>query len=1105
MKSYCTELRRGTQSYTEKSLCATLWFSVILCVTTPASSQSLETILQQGHELAVISVATSPDSDYVATGSRDKSAKLWQLSTGREVRSFLGHDFSITALQFTHDGKTLVTGSNDKTVKLWDVSTGEELASVNVNYRVTSIAIDPTSRFVFIGGYQTEYVGKAYAWDDSVVVIDLKSKRPVKKVSADPDKGLGYGTGVAISADGNLLAVGEDNRVAKVYRTSDWQEVHKFEYTEGTCGGCGTRVVFSPDSRHLYMVSHNGPLKKYKLSDGTLEKTYIDKIENITSIKLSPDGKLIGLGTKEKTICIDEASGKTVAEKSSVEDVEIHEIAFTNNGKELLISSDDNTLHRWNFLINKEGQALTGILNMRDKGGLNYDPNSYWESDIAKYVRFKNNILLSRDGKTLIKGKFGKKVKRWDVASGKTVMEYVGHNKSVLAYDLSRDGKKLVTGGGDGRIILWDTETGDSLRVITSYREPIFDIHFNGDESKVLTASWDASMKIHDLQSSVLEHYFDFKEYSAYNAIWHPNDLYVFTARLDHKVEMWEIDTKTVVRNFIGHTDVVSSMVISPDQKSLMTASWDGTIRIWDIGNGLMSKKLVGHHGPAHVAIYSPDGRSVYSGGADRSIRMWDLTTSKVVKTFNGHHAEVTSLQISPDEKMLISHGVDGVTKFWDLTSGKEFFEHLHFGDKDWMVKNPEGYFNATDAAREHIHFVDGLKTYAVDQFFEEYYRPDLLPKIFQDRGGSKDDSKGGLQGKLHSSPPPTLKVAFVPGQEAGKGDLYVRLTDEGGGVENLKIYHNGKSLPIDRSQLQMPTAKQPTTTYKLGVTVVGGTNVFTASASNKDKVEATSPAAEFTSDQVTKNSVCYLVAVGINQYKNPKMALTYARPDAESFIQVMEQKGALFKNVELHTLYDQEASRTNILKKLDELSAKVHPEDVFVFYYAGHGSMVDNQFYFIPTESLRLYDASSLKTDAIEATILQDKLKNIRALKQLIIMDACQSGGSVELLATRGATEEKAIAQLSRSAGIHIMASAGSDQFATEFAELGHGLFTYLLLKALQGDADGAPKDGKVTIYELKSYLDDQVPEMTRKLKGKPQYPYTFSRGQDFPVAVEK
>lgn len=1078
---------------------------VLVVVATATNAQTFETILQQGHELAVVSVATSPDSNYVATGSRDKSAKLWEIGTGREVRSFLGHDFSVTAMAFANSGKMLVTGSTDKTIKLWEVSTGEELASILVNYRVTSLVVDPTSRFAFVGGYQTEYVGRAYNWDDSVVVIDLKSKRVIKKIDANPDKGVGYGTGVAISPDGKFLAVGEDNRIARVYQAFDWKQVHKFDFTQGSCGGCGTRVAFSPDSKHIYMVSHNGPLKKYSLSAGTLEKVYVENVDDLTGFSISPDGKTIAVATEKDATCIDEATGKVIFETKAAEKGAFHHLAFTNNGKNLLLTSDDNQLHEWNIETKKELRQFTGILNMRDKGGLNYDPNFYWQSNIAKFVRFKNNILLSRDGKTMIKGKFGTKVKRWDVASGKTVMEYVGHKKAVLAYDLSKDGKRLVTGGGDGKIILWDLETGDSLKSISSYREPIFDIHFNSDETQVLTSSWDATMKIHDLETTALEHYFEFENNSAYNVLFHPNDLYVFSARLDNSVQMWEIDTHTAVRTFIGHKDVVSSLVMSPDQKSLLTASWDGSLRIWDIGTGLMTRKLVDHHGPAHVATFSPDGKYIYSGGADREIRMWDATTSKVVKLFNGHRAEVTSLRISPDEKMLISHSVDGVTKFWDLTSGREFFEHIHFGDKEWLVKNPDGYFNGTEAAREHIHFVDGMKTYAVDQFFEEYYRPDLLPKIFQNRGGNKDESKGGIQGRLQSSPPPLLKVALVPLQEAGKGELYVRITDAGAGVENLKIFHNGKSLAIDRTQLQLPNAKQPTSTYKLPVTLVGGNNVFTATASNSDKVEATSPAVEYISEVATRSSVCYLLAVGINQYKNPRMALTYARPDAQSFIEVMEKKGTLFKNVELHTLYDQEASRANILKKLDELSSKIHPEDVFVFYYAGHGSMVDNAFYFIPSESLRLYDASSLKTEAIEATVLQDKLKNIRALKQLIIMDACQSGGSVELLATRGASEEKAIAQLSRSAGIHVMASAGSDQFATEFAELGHGLFTYLLLKALGGDADGAPKDGKVTIYELKSYLDDQVPEMTRKLKGKPQYPYTFSRGQDFPVAVEK
>jgi len=286
---------------------------------------------------------------------------------------------------------------------------------------------------------------------------------------------------------------------------------------------------------------------------------------------------------------------------------------------------------------------------------------------------------------------------------------------------------------------------------------------------------------------------------------------------------------------------------------------------------------------------------------------------------------------------------------------------------------------------------------------------------------------------------------------------------------------------------------------------LIGGTNTFTAVARNKDNVEADPHSAEIFSETASKSSTCHILSVGINLYKNPRMSLNYAKPDAESFSKLMDEKGSnLFKAIQLHTLYDENATREQILKKLDELASIIHPEDVFIFYYAGHGSMVDNKFYFIPTESSRLYEVTALTKDAIEASILQEKFRSIQALKQLIIMDACQSGGSVELLATRGASEEKAIAQLSRSAGIHVMASAGSEQFATEFNELGHGLFTYVLIRALQGEADGAPKDGKVTIYELKSFIDDQVPEMTRKLKGKPQYPYTFSRGQDFPVVIE-
>jgi WD40 repeat protein len=1061
------------------------------------SQSTLQTVIQKGHELAVTCIAMSPDSNFSATGSKDKLVKLWELSTGREVRSFFGHELSVTAVDFSSDGKYIISGSNDKTVKIWNVGNGNEIHSINANNFITDVAFDPQQKFFVVAGYNRS------GYQDSAIVYDYKTKQKITKIRVNADQGRGYGVSIAVSADGKWVSFGEDNRVASIYNTTSWQRTYSFDFAEGSCGGCSTFSVFSPDNNFLYMVSHNGPLKKYNMADGKLLHTYADNVEDATGLAIASDGQTIAVAAEKQVFIYSSKTGNLIATLQAEDKGDFHKIAFTADAKRLMITSDDNTAFAWDFSANKMSGVLTGFLNERDNGGLNYDPNFYWQSAIAKYVRFKNAILISQDGKSLIKGKFGTKVKQWDIASGKSVMEFSAHEKAVLCYDLSANGEKLLTGGGDGKIILWDLKSGDTLKVIRSYREPIFDIHFNTDETKALSSSWDASMKVHDLKTGELQSYFEFESYAAYNVLFHPNDLYIVSARLDNSLQLWEIDTKTPVRSFVGHTDVISSLHFSADKKTLMSTSWDGSIRFWDIDTGLMTKKFKGHRGAIYTAIYSPDAKLIYSGGADRKINVWDVASGKILKTFEGHQAEITSVLLGPDNKILISHSLDGVTKFWDMSTGKEFFEHIHIGEKDWMAKNPDGFFNGTDKARTYIHFVSGTKTFSVDQFFNDFYRPDLLPQIFRNRG--KSDVQKSIQGKLKNSLPPTVKVALVPAQ-GGKADLFVRVIDNGSGVSVLKVFHNGKSVSLTNAGFKLPSGEGQQTTYKEQINLVGGQNIFTVTAVNKDNIESDPESAEIFSDHPSKSSTCHILAVGINQYKNTKLSLNYAKPDAEAFGTLLMQNGNnLFKAVEVHSIYDEDATREKILKKLDELSTKIHPEDVFIFFFAGHGSMVDNQFYFIPTESSRLYDASSLNREAIEASVLQEKFSRISALKQLIIMDACQSGGSVELLATRGAGEEKAIAQLSRSAGIHVMASAGSEQFATEFSELGHGLFTYVLIQALQGKADGAPKDGKVTIYELKSYIDDQVPEMTRKLKGRPQFPNTFSRGQDFPVVVEE
>ncbi len=1056
-------------------------------------SQNLETVIQKGHDQRVLAVAVSPDSNYVATGSRDRSVKLWELSTGREVRNFLGHDGSINGIAFSTDGKFILTSCSDMTAKIWEVETGKNIFTTEPTTKLlTEVAISPDMKYFVVAGYNDE--ANVYSWG---------TKKIITKLKVNADQGLGYGVHLSFSSDSKWLAVGEDNYTATIYNTTNWEKVNVFNKEEGWCGGCATWATFSKDNKSVIMGSNKGPVKKYDLATNKLITQYTDKIEELAGLQFSKDEKQIIAITKEEITFWDNATGKEIERIKTNLNTEVNDACLSVNGSKILMACDNNVTVVWDIKSKKIESTLTGILNERDKGNINYDANNYWESHIAKYIRLKNSLLLTNDGKSLIKGKFGTKIKRWDVASGQTEMEYVGHEKAALCYVLTKDGKQMISGGGDGNIIIWNVESGDSLFSIKAHREPIFDIQLSSDETKILTGSWDGTMKIHDLKSGKRISYIDLENASAFSLLFSTNDLYVFAAQLGKSLSMREIDTKEIVREFVGHTDVVSSIRLNNDGSKLLSTSWDGSIRLWNVSTGLMDKKFSGHQGAVHVAIFDQSNQHIFSGGIDRAVRMWDVNTSKVIKTFDGHQAEVTSILLSKDGKMLITHATDGVTKFWDLETGKEFFEQIQIGERDWMAKTPDGYFTGTDGARKSIHYVSGMKTYSVDQFFNEYYRPELLPTLFKNRGESK--SNPGLQGKLKSSPPPTIKVATVPNTDPMLVDVYVKMTNNGSGVSNVKLFHNGKNIPIDRTKLETPTKKGASTVYKQTIGLVGGTNTFSASASNEDNIESDPQSIEVFADHSAKSSTCYILSVGINTYKNPKMSLNYAKPDAESFGEMMHDKGtALFKSMEIHTLYNEDASREKILSKLEELAGKVGTNDVFIFYYAGHGSMVDNQFYFVPSEGSRLYDAKALQKEAIEASVLQDKFKNILALKQLIIMDACQSGGSVELLATRGAAEEKAIAQLSRSAGIHVMASAGSEQFATEFEQLGHGLFTYVLIEALQGAADGAPKDGKVTIYELKSYLDDQMPEMTRKLKGKPQYPYTFSRGHDFPLVIE-
>jgi len=177
--------------------------------------------------------------------------------------------------------------------------------------------------------------------------------------------------------------------------------------------------------------------------------------------------------------------------------------------------------------------------------------------------------------------------------------------------------------------------------------------------------------------------------------------------------------------------------------------------------------------------------------------------------------------------------------------------------------------------------------------------------------------------------------------------------------------------------------------------------------------------------------------------------------------------------------------------------------EDVFVFYYAGHGVIgKDKEFYLVPNDVSDLKNVQGeLEKKGISSKLLQQYAIDIQAQKQLFILDACQSAGAFEKLLANDGDQQKNIAVVARSTGTHWIAASGAQQFANEFSSLGHGAFTYVLLEALKGKA---LSNKMVTVNGLKNFLQIEVPLLMKKYNGAAQYPASYGFGNDFPVSVK-
>ena len=386
----------------------------------------------------------------------------------------------------------------------------------------------------------------------------------------------------------------------------------------------------------------------------------------------------------------------------------------------------------------------------------------------------------------------------------------------------------------------------------------------------------------------------------------------------------------------------------------------------------------------------------------------------------------------------------------------------------------------------------------SIKKFYDRFYNPALVAKKLS---GKKllmaHDIRRGV------AKPPTVRIVTPKkGETFAENNIkvVVKAIDQGGGIDEVRLYQN--ACAVGGAERGFTVKEMENGVYKtFSVGLVPGRNILKTIGFSKDRTESGSHEIRVEYTGGRKEIDLYLVVIGINEYKNPSMHLNFAVADARGLRDFFEKKWEnLFNDLHLIEIYDREATKENITKTLSTMGSK--EQDVVLVFLAGHGLNIGDEWFFLPYDVVFPEKERHVMERGLSSMEIKEMIMNNRSLKKTLLIDSCKSGGMV-LALSRGVEDRRAIAQLARSTGTHVVAASTDTQVASEVSQLGHGVFTYALLKGLGGEAGNL--DTTVTVRELIAYIEKNLPGISEKYRQKLQYPVVDSRGQDFPLVVHE
>jgi WD40 repeat protein len=755
-------------------------------------------------------------------------------------------------------------------------------------------------------------------------------------------------------------------------------------------------------------------------------------------------------------------------------------------------------------------------------------------------------VNVSTDSKYVISGGDVKNsLKLWDISTGKEIGTLIGHTEDrITSVAFSPDGKYALSGSFDKTVRIWDVSTGKEIKTLTGHTGLILSVAFSPDGKYAASGSRDNTLKIWDVAAGKEVHTLSGHGDGVSTVVFSSDGRYVLSGSFDKTLKLWDSATGEEIRTFTGHNYQVASAAFLPDGRQAISRSGDRIIKIWDISSGRalrsFSADTLNADGTAsgsqgiRTGAFSPDGQYMLTakifGGL---ISLWDVATGREIRRYPGHLGDVPTLAFSRDAKSFISGGYDGTIRRWDIETGKEIARFISLKDGEWIVLTPEGYYNASLNGHKYLNISMGSKIYGIDQFYDVFYRPDIVAAKL--RGDDISNLITLTIDEALKNPPPTVEFSPAPLQtDQLKVKVCYQAKSTGGGIGEVRLFHNGKLIQSDGYYREV--AKASTGTAQLAslnsrsiyadmrsinikartdsafiasqakgdrfedckeIDAIAGENEVSVSAFNAgNSVQSYMKTLNFNSGIKSEPSHLYILSIGIDQYKDSSVNLKYAVKDAKELTtKIKSQSATLYppQNIHYALIVDQEAQKTNIINKINALANTIKPQDSFILFVAGHGVLLQNQYYMLTHDfNGQVNDANMISSNEIVETS-----KKIKSLSQLLIFDTCHAGGVDTIIS---GLYDARMSVLAKKMGLHIYASANDKQAAMDGYK-GNGLFTYTLLDGLNNNKEADKyQDGKVSIVGLGEYAKTMTTTISKEI-GHSQTPLIINFGKDSPI----